>query len=152
MGFLGDGRAAQRARKAKKEMGHMSETGLQRQVQVELSDRYTRVFRNNVGFAWQGSNFRIENRRLVEGSARAVRYGLAVGSSDLIVPHSVLVTERMVGMRLLVFGAIETKDATRPSQQQRTFLKVIEELGGLSGCAHNVEQARAIITRLDNLK
>ena len=127
----------------------MSETGIQRHIQVELSDKYTRVFRNNVGFAWQGSNFVVRNRRVIEGSARGVHYGLAPGSSDLIVPHSVLVTERMVGTRLLVFGAIETKDATRPSQQQRTFLKVIHDLGGLSGCAHNVEQARAIITRLD---
>ena len=134
-------------------MGHeMTETGIQRQIMVELSDPRTRVFRNNVGFAWQGSNFTVRNRRVVEGAARGVHYGLGVGSSDLIVPHSVLITERMVGMHLLVFGAIETKDASRPSEQQKTFLKVIHELGGLSGVAHNVEQARAIITRLDNLK
>lgn len=128
------------------------ETALQRQIQLELSNATTRVFRNNVGFAWQGSNFRIENRRLVEGNARAVTYGLAIGSSDLIVPHSVTVTPAMVGMRVLVFGAIETKNATNPSDQQRQFLKVIEDLGGLSGVARNVEQARFIIERLDRIK
>ena len=128
------------------------ETALQRQIQIELSNATTRVFRNNVGFAWQGSNFRIENRRLVEGNARGVTYGLAEGSSDLIVPHSVKITPSMVGMRVLIFGAIETKDATNPTTQQRQFLKVIEELGGLSGVARNVEQARFIIERLDRIK
>lgn len=128
------------------------ETSLQRQIQLELSDANTRVFRNNVGFAWQGSNFTIENRRLVQGNARGVTYGLAIGSSDLIVPRSITVTPGMVGMRVLVFGAIETKDASNPSQQQRQFLKVIQDLGGNAGVARNLEQARFIIERLDRIK
>lgn len=128
------------------------ETSLQRHIQLALSDVNTRVFRNNVGFAWQGSNFRIENRRLVEGAARPVTYGLAEGSSDLIVPHSIAITPAMVGMRVLVFGAIETKVTGSPTRQQLQFLKVITDLGGLGGVARNVEQARFIIERLDRIK
>lgn len=128
------------------------ETALQRRIQLELSDASTRVFRNNVGFAWQGSTFRVENRKLIEGNARPVTYGLAEGSSDLIVPHSVIVTPGMVGMRLLIFGAIETKETGNPTPQQQQFLKVIRDLGGLADVARNVEQARAIITRLDAIK
>lgn len=128
------------------------ETSLQRQIQLELTDANTRVFRNNVGFAWQGSNFTIRNRRLVEGAARGVTYGLAEGSSDLIVPHSMIITPAMVGVRVLVFGAIETKETTNPTPQQNQFLKVITDLGGLAGVARNVEQARFIIERLDRIK
>lgn len=127
------------------------ETALQRRIQLELSDEYTRVFRNNIGFAWQGSNFVIRNRRLIEGAARPVTYGLAEGSSDLIVPRSVIITPSMVGMRLLIFGAIETKETGNPTPQQRQFIKVIRDLGGLAGIARNVEQAKAIIHYLDPL-
>lgn len=129
------------------------ETFLQRSIQLAMSDVNTRLFRNNVGFAWQGSNFTVRERRVVEGTARPVKYGLATGSSDLIGPHSVIVTPGMVGMRLAVLCTIETKTGNKqPDDQQEIFLRVMKELGALSGVARSVDEARSIITSLDSIK
>lgn len=81
------------------------------------------LYRNNVG-------------ALKDSTGRLVRYGLGVGSSDLIGIRKS--DGRMVAIEVKVPG----KNAT-PEQQQ--FLNIIKRHGGLAGVAHNVEEARKII-------
>lgn len=65
-----------------------------------------------------------------------MRYGLGVGSSDLIGIRKS--DGRMVAIEVKVPG----KHAN-PEQQQ--FLNIIKNNGGLAGVAHSVEEARKII-------
>lgn len=134
-------------------MTKADETFIQRSIQLQLCDENTRLFRNNVGFAWQGSNFTIREGQLFSGKARGVHYGLANGSSDLVGPHSVIIEPWMIGTRVAVLCTIETKsERQRLDPQQRIFLDVMKKLGGLSGVARSVDEARAIITSLDHPK
>lgn len=123
----------------------MSEIDLQRTIQLELSSADIRLFRNNVGEAWQGGNFTIRDGRLVSGHARRVAYGLAVGSSDLIGPRSVIITPQMVGRRVALFGAIETKAKRGLTPEQRNFIDMVNSLGGCAGFARSIEDARLIL-------
>lgn len=128
----------------------MTETDLQRQIQIALSDEHTRLLRNTVGFGWQGTNFTIRDGKLVGGIARAVTFGLGPDTSDLVGPHSIIVTPRMIGRRLALFAAVEIKrPGKKATQGQSNFLGTIKELGGLSGVARSIEEARRIVTRFD---
>lgn len=127
----------------------MSETDLQRQIQIELSSNTTRLLRNNVGYAWQGGNFEIRDGKLVSGAARYIAFGLAPGSSDLIGPHSMLVTPAMVGQRIAIFAAVEVKKKARRTPEQVRFVETMQNLGGLAGFARSVEEAREIVTRFE---
>ena len=65
-----------------------------------------------------------------------VRYGLCVGSADLIG------LRRSDGR----FVAAEVKSSTgRVRQEQARFLDAVKACGGLSGVARSVEEAREII-------
>lgn len=123
------------------------ETKLQRRIMLETEDVNTRVFRNNVGAAWQGSNFTIRDRRLIEGKARYVVYGLAPGSSDLVAVRSIEITPDMVGKRIAVAGFIETKvDGQTTTTEQKNFLKMGYRLGAITAVATTVEEARNALT------
>jgi hypothetical protein len=124
-----------------------TETDIQRRIQIALSWRDARMFRNNVGEAWLGRNFTIRDGKLIDGKAHRVAYGLAPGSSDLIGLRSVPVTPQMVGMHVAVFCAVEVKsEKGRSSQEQDSFLEMVQSLGGMSGIARSVEEAKKIVT------
>lgn len=128
----------------------MTETDLQREIQIALSDESTRLLRNTVGFGWQGSNFTIRRGCLVAGAARAVSFGLGPGTSDLVGPHSIIITPEMVGRRIAVFATIEVKEFGKyPTREQRQFLAAMTALGALAGVARSIDEARQIVTRLD---
>lgn len=127
----------------------MSETDLQRQIQIDLSSDTTRLLRNTVGGAWQGGNFTISNGKLVSGAARYITFGLAPGSSDLIGPHSMLVTPAMVGERIAIFAAVEVKKKARRTPEQIRFVETMLSLGALAGFARSVDEAREIVMRFD---
>jgi hypothetical protein len=100
-----------------------------------------RLWRNNVG-------------GLYDQRGRYVAYGLGShggsvlsGTSDAIGLHSVTITPDMVGRRIAVFVAIEAKDKGEPSAEQRTFLTVVHQAGGIAGVAHSVEEAQQILDR-----
>lgn len=131
-------------------VARMTETDLQRQIQIELSDENTRLLRNTVGFGWQGDNFTIRKGRLVAGVARPVTFGLGPGTSDLVGPRSVIITPEMIGRRIAVFAVVEVKDAKkRATQEQMQFLSAMTDLGALAGVARSVEEARRIVTQFD---
>lgn len=93
------------------------------------------IFRNNVGA------YKIEDR--------FIKYGVGgEGASDLIGSTPVIITQEMVGKKIGVFTAIETKNATRkPTEKQLNFINVIIEQGGIAGIARSVEDAILLLAR-----
>lgn len=120
----------------------MTETDIQRRIQLAITSEHARAWRNNVGEAWLGKNFTVRKGKLVEGQAYRIRYGLAPGSSDLIGLQSVLITPEMVGRRVAIFAAIEVKsERGAPSDEQSKFLDVVMELGGIACIARSPQDA-----------
>lgn len=124
----------------------MTETTIQRRIQIALSDTTTRLWRNNVGAAWQGKAVE-HNRGLVTlYGPRRVEYGLCPGSSDLIGLRSVEITPDMVGQRVAIFCAVEVKTAKgRPTDEQTSFIKTVDFLGGRAGIARSEDEAKIIV-------
>lgn len=123
------------------------ESKLMRQCQVAASAVGARLFRNNVGLGWTGKSIHISeeaNIRVFPGdvvirSARPLHAGLAQGSSDLIGFQPVLITQDMVGTQVAVFTAAEIKqDGGVVSVEQRNFLRVVKEAGGIAFIAKSV--------------
>lgn len=105
-----------------------------------------RVFRNNVGVAWQGDAKRLPNGDVIISNPRRVVYGLCEGSSDLIGLRSVTVTPAMVGSRIAQFAAVEVKGSKgRATDRQLAFLRMVQDLGGTGGVARSVEDAQDIL-------
>lgn len=127
----------------------MAELPFMRRTMKRITAAGARVFRNNVGQAWTG-----ERRRQADGSLLLRRpipvdFGLCKGSSDLIGFVPVTVTPEMVGRRVAVFLAIETKDETgRPTPEQRQWIEFINSHGGLAGVARRDEDVDNILSRV----
>jgi hypothetical protein len=93
-----------------------------------------RIWRNNVGF--------------YKDAGRAIRYGLCNGSADFIGLHSVIVTPGMVGKRVAVFLAIESKAPNKDADaHQATWLDEVRDAGAIAGVARNAEEAEALLNR-----
>ncbi len=98
----------------------MSEAETSRQIQLTASKVGCRLFRNTVGV-------------LPDGHGRMIRFGLSVGSSDLIG----------FAMRgeVAVFLAVEVKSATgRATPQQTQFLDAVRRAGGIGILARSVDE------------
>jgi hypothetical protein len=134
----------------------MSETRIVRDV-LRLGVGAVRLFRNNVGMAWQGKLSRpVDQGDYFDGvrlkGARAIHFGLCEGSSDVIGWTRVVVTPDMVGKPVAIFTAIETKrpaagkrQAGRATIEQARFVKRVLEDGGRAGFAQTVDDAKQII-------
>lgn len=103
------------------------------EIMLNLSGEVT-LFRNNVGAG-----------KLAGG--QFVRFGVGgKGGSDLLGWKSVEITPAMVGERVAVFVAIETKvPGGHVLPEQEHFIKVVVEAGGLAGIARSTEDAQDII-------
>lgn len=110
-----------------------SETKILQEIRLGLCKGDTRLFRNNVGVAEMPGG-------------RMVRFGLHPGSSDLIGWHTVTITPAMVGGKVAIFAAIETKAPRgRRERHQQNFIEQVREAGGLAGFARSVDEAVKII-------
>jgi hypothetical protein len=90
-----------------------------------------RLFRNNVGTAYQGKKGTI-NGQIVISEPRLIEFGLCVGSSDLIGFTEVEITAEMVGQKIAVFTAVEVKKkGKKPTKEQRNFLNMVIAKGGI---------------------
>lgn len=112
--------------------GRSDELAIQNAIRIEHGSGPARLWRNNTG-------------ALKDAQGRLVRYGLCPGSSDLIGLRSVTITPDMVGKTVGVFVAIEVKDRGRLTDQQRAFLEMVTQAGGLAGVARSPEEARLIL-------
>lgn len=112
-----------------------TETDLLRALQLDATQRGLRLFRNNVG-------------ALTDIRGTVVRYGLCVGSSDLIgwTPH--VVTSADVGRTVAIFTAVEGKRLPRRvTPQQAAFLDAVQAAGGLGTVAYAVDDLAAMLRR-----
>lgn len=131
----------------------MTESTVVKKIRLLAGSFGSRLFRNNVGKGWSGQFIRYTDRATVSvgpgdvviRGARRINYGLFVGSSDLIGWTKVKITSDMVGKTLAVFTAIEAKSKTgRLSEDQKNFINVVRNSGGLAGVARSDEDAKGI--------
>ena len=107
----------------------MSEHEIQQRIRLACGRGPVRLWRNNSG-------------ALVDQQGRLVRFGLCKGSSDLIGLRTLVITPDLVGQRLAQFVALEIKTARGVvSPEQRAFLDLVEQLGGLAAICRSVEAA-----------
>ena len=111
----------------------MSEHEIQQRIRLACGRGPVRLWRNNSG-------------ALVDQQGRLVRFGLAKGSSDLIGLRSLEITPDLVGQRIAQFVALEIKTARGVvSPEQRAFLALVEQLGGLAAICRSVEAAEQVL-------
>lgn len=124
----------------------MSEAHISQSIRLRLSQGICRLFRNNVGTAWQGDATMLPNGDVLIRRPRRVTYGLMVGSADLIGWRSIRVTPPMVGTVLGQFTSIEvkTKDG-KIEDEQRNWCRRVIEAGGLGGIVRSVEEAEKLV-------
>lgn len=132
----------------------MSETIIMKKIMAAVSRAGARIFRNNVGKGWIGQSERVMQPGMVYCNpgdvvirqARRIEFGLGVGSSDNIGWVSKMCTPAMVGKKVAIFTAIESKTATgRASDEQKNFIRRVQEAGGYAGIARNEEEATKIL-------
>lgn len=100
----------------------MTEADIMRSIMIEMSKLGHRLFRNNVG-------------ALKDARGRLVRFGLGVGTSDLIGFTS---TGR--------FLAIEVKrPGENPTDAQCAFIWGVNKFGGIAFTAHSADEAIKLI-------
>ena len=110
-----------------------SEHEIQQRIRLACGRGTVRLWRNNTG-------------ALVDQQGRFVRFGLCKGSSDLIGLRSLEVTPEMVGQRLAQFVALEVKTVSGTvSTEQRAFLQLVQQLGGLGAVCRSIEEARTVL-------
>ena len=110
-----------------------SEHEIQQRIRLACGRGAVRLWRNNTG-------------ALVDQQGRFVRFGLCKGSSDLIGLRSLEITPEMVGQRVAQFVALEVKTASGVvSPEQRAFLRVVQELGGVAAVCRSVEEAEQLL-------
>jgi hypothetical protein len=98
----------------------MREQAVMQRVALEATRKGWRVFRNNVGV-------------LMDQRGVPVRYGLMVGSGDLIGWRPVTITPDMVGQTIGQFVSLEVKGPRgQVSEAQQRWAAMVEAGGGLA--------------------
>ena len=128
----------------------MPESSLQRRIWMALSRTGLRLFRNQVGLAYQGKAQRFTQRAsvvvmpgdVIIRQARTLRCGLCTGSSDLIGWRSIVIEPHHVGRVIAQFVGVEVKtDEGQERVEQATFRGVVKQAGGVAIVARSEEQA-----------
>jgi len=131
----------------------MSESQIQHNIFRELNGRRdTRIFRNNVGLGWVGKPVGEPGTTIALCHYRPIKFGLRVGSGDLIGWHSVTVTPDMVGQKIAVFTSIETKTPIGLADpDQQNWAEQIRIFGGIAGIARSVDESLALINPIPHI-
>lgn len=102
----------------------MKESDIQRLIMLALSEAGCLIFRNNVGV-------------LKNAAGIPIRFGLAVGSSDLI---GLTPTGQ--------FLAVEIKTPTgKATPEQLRFIEAVRARGGIAGIARSPAEALALLAQ-----
>jgi hypothetical protein len=110
-----------------------SEHEIQQRIRLACGRGAVRLWRNNTG-------------ALVDKQGRFVRFGLCKGSSDLIGLRALEITPELVGQRLAQFVALEIKtDCGTVSPEQRAFLQLVQQLGGMAAVCRSIAEAQAVL-------
>ena len=93
------------------------------------------MFRNESAGAWVGKVIHKDASQVTLTDARMIRFGLAVGSSDII---GISPTGK--------FLALEVKTSKgRATKEQLRFIEAVNNAGGKAGIARSVEDALKLI-------
>lgn len=123
----------------------MSEFVFMKEVLAAFGRGATRLFRCNAGVSWQGLEVEHTRTRIVLDKPRAV-HGWPPGTADLVGWQSVVITPQMVGQRVALFVAVETKSpAGRLTRGQRRFLTAVRAAGGLAVAARTLAGVAAVL-------
>ena len=123
----------------------MGETGVQRDIMLDMSVNGNRGFRNNNGV-------------LQDRTGGYVKYGLGNGTSDIIGLTSIEITPEMVGKRVAIFTAMEVKkdeasklrdDVNKKKKQQGKFIELVKKMGGIAGFVWTVQMSRDLTNKID---
>ena len=133
----------------------VGESKIQTDIRDKLSNGRVRLFRNNVGqglmishkhsFTGQAIITKvIDLVRSLGGHAQRIRFGLAVGSGDLIGYQTVTITPEMVGRQVAVLLSCEVKTEKGPvREEQYRWAAHINSVGGIAVIARSLDAARA---------
>ena len=111
------------------------ETKIQNLILMALSKAGCLLFRNESAGAWVGKVLHKDANQVTLTDARMIRFGLAVGSADII---GIAPCGR--------FLAIEIKTRKgRPTKEQLRFIEAVNNAGGIAGIARSVEDALKLI-------
>lgn len=110
------------------------ETAIQRRIMLALSEAGCIVWRNETAGAWLGKVVHKAGDQVTLSGALLNKFGLCVGSSDLI------------GVFKGRFVAIEVKTPTgKPTKEQLNFIEQVRLNGGIAGIARSPEEALELI-------
>jgi len=122
------------------------EIKLQNKILLRFSNGATRLFRNNVGMAWQGRMLKNNRGTVILENARPLHAGLMKGSADLIGWQSVEVTPEMVGKRIAIFTSVEVKGkGTRTTPEQIVWRQNVSDAGGNNVIARSLEDVEQML-------
>ena len=111
------------------------ETKIMNTILMALSKAGCLLFRNESAGAWVGKVLHKDANQVTLTDARMIRFGLAVGSADII---GIAPCGR--------FLAIEIKTSKgRPTKEQLRFIEAVNNAGGIAGIARSVEDALKLI-------
>lgn len=113
------------------------ESDLERKIALALSRAGIPLWRNNVGLAWVGEFLDLREGILRLRNPRRFHAGLAIGSSDRI---GIGPGGRMVSLEIKTDRGVS-------SDEQKAWLRMVTDRGGIAGVARSVEDAMAIVGR-----
>lgn len=141
----------------------MKESAVSAHIRLEAARLNTLLYRNNVGMAWMGEVYKLNDGSILIKNPRPVRYGLCndskklndvIKSSDLIGSTPTIVTPEMIGQTLGVITAVETKphgwvyrETDKRALAQSKFHDIVKQAGGYAGFATCIEDFRRIIKK-----
>jgi hypothetical protein len=115
-------------------VGKQQETNVWRSVQLALSPRGYRLFRNQ---RYKGPI--VSGGKITSAWADC---GLCDGAADLIGFRIVTVTPEMLNKRIAIFCAVETKvKGGDRRDEQIAFIRAVQEAGGIAGFAESEGEA-----------
>jgi hypothetical protein len=126
-----------------------TETTFGKEVHLAVGSRPgVTLFRNNTAMAWAGKVIRsYKNGSKEIANAFPLRAGLCNGSSDYVGFVTMEITPDMVGKKVAVFTALETKTLTGEERiDQERFIKAVRRAGGIAGFVRSIADAIALVT------
>ena len=115
----------------------MSETGEQSRIMLALGGtQHIRVFRNNVGLYQHPK------------TGNWIRYGLCVGSADLIGWREIVITPDMVGTKVAQFLSVECKAPKKNIKEgsaQDAWFFAVKRAGGVALVARSVDDVKHLL-------